>query len=110
MTRRVKVVFFALLLLTAAVVVIVRSKSLVIQCSKHFVSRSEAEAIVDKKLQEYCEREGMSKAQFPEPEVSSTKEVPWIFDYTSNTKPSHFVRVHIDECGVVEVSREIYDR
>jgi len=109
-TRVTKIICLALLLATAAVVVIVRSKSLVSQCATVLMSRAEAEAIDAKKLQDYCEREGMSAAQFPPPEVHSTKEVPWIFDHTSTTSPRHFVRVHIDECGAVEVSREIYNR
>jgi hypothetical protein len=109
--RKVIVIAAILLLLsTAAIVAIVRSKSLFVRCSKHSVSRIEAQAIATKKLQEYCEREGISTTQFPAPDVHSSQEVPWIFDYTSTTTPRHFVRVHIDECGIVELSREVYDR
>src|SRR5947208_5208945 len=93
MRRMMMIICLAILLTTVAVVEMVRSKSLEPQCAQSLMSQSEAEAIATKKLQEYCEREGMSAFQFPPPEVRSTKEVPWIFDYTSTTSPRHFVRV-----------------
>ena len=77
-------------------------------CHKRNVSKEQAEKIAGQKIYEYCQREGLSVSQFSTYKLSSAKKIPWIFDYTSNTSPHHFVRIHIDECGVVEVSREIY--
>lgn len=79
-------------------------------CSEQRLSRGEADRITTERLKAYCEMESLSASQFSPPQVSSVDEVPWIFDYTSNTSPRHFVRIHIDSCGVVELSREIYSQ
>lgn len=111
MMRKTKAVCIVVLLLLGVTAVIVGSTSIfsLSHCPKQALSRMEAEKIATQKLVEYCEREALSTSQFTAPQVSSADEVPWIFDYTSNTTPRHFVRVHIDDCGIVEVSREIYN-
>lgn len=110
--RKVKIMLVVVLLLLGVTGAVVSNTSLLTlnDCSKYALSRGEAEKIATEKLAEYCEREGLSLSRFPAPQVSSAKDVPWIFDYTSDTSPRHFVRIHIDECGVVELSREIYSR
>jgi hypothetical protein len=109
--RKIKAVCIVVLLLLSVTAIIVGCTSILSlsRCPKQSLSRGEAEKIATQKLKEYCEREGMNTSQFGKPEVSSVKEVPWIFDFTSTTAPRHFVRVHIDECGVVEVSADVYN-
>jgi len=110
--RKMKEVYIVVVLLLSVTTIIVGCTSTLSlsRCAKQSFSRVEAERIATQKLKEYCEREGMNIFQFGKPEVSSVKEVPWIFDFTSNTSPRHWVRVHIDECGVVEVSADVYKR
>jgi hypothetical protein len=81
-------------------------------CGRSSITEIEAKEDAKKRLQVYCEREGIDIAEFSEPEISKQEDVPWIIDYTSkknHIEPYHVFRVTIDNCGRIEKSHKKYD-
>ena len=69
-----------------------------------------ARAIAKCRIEEYCKRNHISLSAMDGPIISKRYFYEWIFDYTSNTKPKHEVRLYINFLGVVQEHRLIEDQ
>ena len=77
-------------------------------CRETPISKTEALKIGKEKLEKFLTMEGISLQKVSSPEISSSKDVPWVLDYRSNNRDQiyYFVRVTIDSCGAIETSGE----
>jgi hypothetical protein len=84
------------------------TKSASNKCESYTFSKVEAGRIAAVELANYSKRNNLSPSDFSAPVISKDGErIPWIFDFTSNSSPRHFIRIQIDKCGNVEESSEI---
>lgn len=70
----------------------------------------EARRLADQKLNYYAEAEHLDLALFSQPTLSSAPGHPWIFDYTSNTRPRHLIRIYVNSRDDIEIHRMIEEQ
>jgi hypothetical protein len=68
-------------------------------------SEADARRLADAALVEYRTRERLPPNAFGPPTLSAEGRYPWVFDYTSTTRPRHLVRIYVDSSGHVELHR-----
>lgn len=73
---------------------------------KSSMTQNEAKKIASDKLAWYCQQEHLGTADFGEPRTSKEKS-DYVFDYTSQSKPVHLVRIYVTSSGGTELHRLI---
>jgi hypothetical protein len=68
-------------------------------------SEADARRLAAKALSQYSTRERRWREAFAPPTLSADGRYPWVFDYTSSTRPRHLVRIYVDSSGHVELHR-----
>lgn len=65
------------------------------------ISKADADMLALQRLEEYCKKQSLRTSDFLRPEITRD-EGRWLFDYTSNTTPKHFVRIYVENGGRTE--------
>lgn len=103
-TLFIKVFGFVIILSVWAINISCGTSALQALCITTLVSKEDALETGKRKLKEHCERENLNISDFSGPQISKSKDVPWILHYASSTKPVHVFIVTIDSCGGIELS------
>jgi hypothetical protein len=74
------------------------------------VTEAEAAKLAAQRVDDYAEGEGLDPSAFGKPIISSEPGHPWVFDYTSDTMPSHLLRIYVNSRDDVEIHRMIEEQ
>jgi len=61
-----------------------------------------AREIAKYRIEKYCFKNQIPQEKMSAPCISKSRFYEWLFEYDSDTKPKHYVRLYIDVFGVVK--------